>query len=169
MFLIKLLSYCNRSHVYIALIACLLTLFMVQSCKRTDNNNKTQKQEINQEAHTVKQDTTVEIKQKKNNSEPDIKVKTTYVAEVNGSTVAVPVKNINKPTTTTVSTQVDLTPIIKKLEPNWEIGIGVGFNGKEFPVSIQRNYKPNRAIEFIGIVDNKGKFSKGYVTHKWSF
>lgn len=116
----------------------------------------------------VKQKTKLEVTEKKTEKDPDVVVVTKYVAEVNGQRIEAPIKTTKDKTTATVNTTIDVTPMLNKMKPNWEIGAGVGTQ-KDFAISVQRNYKNNRSIEAIYILDNKGKFTRGYLLHKWSF
>lgn len=104
----------------------------------------------------VSQKDTLSATYKETKDAPDLVADTTYVAIINGNKVAVPVAtktnkvvNDNGATdiTATVTTEVDLTNLMPKA-PNWELGVGVGAHEGDMyiPVSLQRNYKRNRAV-----------------------
>lgn len=122
-------------------------------------------------------------------SEDDLVVSQTYVANINGEEVKVPIvpKKSNgtagKPASTnstlgtetqqgikaTVSQTIDLTPVLCRLKPNWELGVGYSNvnNSSYIPFSIQRNYNERCAVEFTVFVNKDGKTDGAMVQHKW--
>lgn len=121
-----------------------------------------------QETTSMTSSTTLEVT-KKVPKDPDLTVDTSYVAVVNGEKLEVPLKTTEK-TTTKVTTEVDMTPIVSKLTPKWEAGIGVSYHKKEVlpTISVQRNYRNDKAVEMsLFIKDNQIK--GGSLMHKWLF
>lgn len=130
--------------------------------------------------------TTISVANKKSEHSPDLEVKQTYVANINGKEVEVKVKDNEQPktpaasadatapvgTTATVSQTIDLTPFVDAMRPDWELGVGIGRNDSKtyIPVSLQRNYKYDRALLFEIHLDAHDRSVKGFeVQHKWSF
>lgn len=122
-------------------------------------------------------------------NEDDLVVSQTYVANINGEEVKVPIvpKKVSgtasKPTSTnstlgtqtqqgikaTVSQTIDLTPVLCRLKPNWELGVGYSnvSNHSYIPLSIQRNYNERCAVEMTVFVNKDGKADGAMVQHKW--
>ena len=75
--------------------------------------------------------TTLDVSPKQEPSAPDLVVDHSYVAVVNGEKLEVPLKTTDK-TTSKVTTVVDMTPIVSKLTPKWEAGIGVSYYNKKY-------------------------------------
>lgn len=114
-------------------------------------------------------DTTLEVSSKNDVTSPDLVVNHSYVAVVNGERLEVPLKTTDK-TSTKVTTVVDMTPIVSKMSPKWEAGIGVSYHKKEIlpTLSVQRNYQQGKAVEMsLFIKDNQIK--GGSLVHKWTF
>lgn len=100
--------------------------------------------------------------------EPDLEVSTKYVTKVNDKYIEVPTKTTYDRSTdkVIVRQEVEIPNVFKK---NWEVGVGVS-SDIEPVVSLQRNYKVDKAIELIVIIDKEqGKVSKGVLMHKWKF
>ena len=159
----------------ITLIVSLGLLISSRSCKSTEEI--IQKIEDKQKAVSS---ITLEVKEKDSPEAPDLIIKQIYTADINGEKITVPVKPVDKPsgslhspegTTAKVTQEVDLTPIVKKLQPNWEVGIGAGYHKEVYiPVSVQRNYKPKRAIAVeLHLDPSDKKISGTEVMHKWFF
>lgn len=126
--------------------------------------------------------TSVQVKPKDNQGDPDVVLSQTYVANINGEKVVVPVavpKRTNdtagKPISPTGSPQLqgqikqefDLTPLLSLVRPKWEVGAGVVCLQRKYygSVSIQRNYKHDKALEVTYVTD---RTTKGVmVQHKW--
>ena len=128
--------------------------------------------------------TSVQVVPKSDPGEEDLFVSQKYTAVINNEKVSVPiVKRVSntdiKPSGTggdanmdtqkvIVSQTVDLTPVLSKLQPTWELGLGYNYlDNKHYGcVSIQRNYKPNKALDLTcQIRDNKVKGVM--LQHKW--
>lgn len=112
--------------------------------------------------------TSVSIEKKTVETEPDLEVSTKYVTKVNDKYIEVPTKTTYDRSTdkVIVRQEVVIPNVFKK---NWEVGVGVS-SDIEPVVSLQRNYKVDKAIELIVIIDKeKGKVSKGVLMHKWKF
>ena len=69
----------------------------------------------------------------------------------------------------TVEQTIDLTPVLSKLRPSWELGAGVSYMNERayVPISIQRNYQADKALELTVLVDTDGKAKGAMVQHKW--
>lgn len=112
--------------------------------------------------------TSVSIEKKTVETEPDLEVSTKYVTKVNDKYIEVPTKTTYDRSTdkVIVRQEVEIPNVFKK---NWEVGVGVS-SDIEPVVSLQRNYKVDKAIELIVIIDKEqGKVSKGVLMHKWKF
>lgn len=123
-------------------------------------------------AATVQHTTQVSVSPKQAPSDPDMVLKQTYVAKVNGKTVQVPLKDGKVDgKTATVTQTIDVSALVKPLVPKWEIGIGVGHNGSTtyFPVSVQRNYKVGRGVEVEAHIGTDGQLKGAAIQHKWCF
>ena len=124
---------------------------------------------------------------KDNPNEEDLVLSNNYVAVINGEKVSVPIVKRTTGTTyqpdsagspandapqgvkATVEQTIDLTPVLSKLRPAWELGAGVSYVNKRtyVPVSIQRNYADDKALELTVLVDTDGKAKGAMVQHKW--
>lgn len=122
--------------------------------------------------------TTLETSPKTTPADPDVIVQSSYVAMVNGEKIEAPLKAVSKDdATATIKTTVDLTPLVKQMTPKWEVGVGVSYRDdnddsdkKVLPcVSVQRNYKHDKAVEMMFDVDTHGNVKGGSVLHKWLF
>lgn len=104
-------------------------------------------------------------------SDPDLVVSNRYVAKIDGKYVEAPVQTTKDTSTAVVSTTIDVTPLVKQMTPKWEAGVGVGCVGKEILpcVSLQRNYKQDKAVETVIQMDTQGHFKGASVIHKWRF
>lgn len=131
--------------------------------------------------------TGIHAETKDNPKEEDLVLSNKYVAVINGEKVSVPIVKrtagtINQPDSTsgsandappgvkaTVEQTVDLTPVLSKLRPSWELGAGVSYvNERTYvPISIQRNYQADKALELTVLVDTDGKAKGAMVQHKW--
>ena len=116
----------------------------------------------------ISSSTSVSIEKKTVETEPDLEVSTKYVTKVNDKYIEVPTKTTYDRSTdkVIVRQEVVIPNVFKK---NWEVGVGVS-SDIEPVVSLQRNYKVDKAIELIVIIDKEqGKVSKGVLMHKWKF
>lgn len=157
--------------VTLIVLHCILNLYM---CRTGNNNNNN----ITNNLDNNKIDTNVTATLKESPSEPDVTLTNTYVANVNGEILKIPVvtphelNSLDAKTTGKITQTIDLTPVINnmnnKYKKNWEVGIGYGIhNGKSYvPVEIQRNYKADKAISIEFHKTTKG--TQGYeIKHKW--
>lgn len=126
----------------------------------------------------ISESSQVSLVPKTHEEDPDVIVNRQFTAEVNGETVSIPHQSTKFPkgTQSVIKTDIDLTPVVKKLadseyKRNWEVGVGVGVShDRDFyvPLSVQRNYNYDRALEFqIGVT--KDHIENVQVTHKWKF
>ena len=112
----------------------------------------------------VKADTTVATAPKTSASDNDVEVTQVYRAEVNGRQLTIPIVNTGANlygTKGVIKQEIDLTPAIKQaaaverekakeeFKKNWEVGAGLGVHESNvyFPVTVQRNYAKDKAIE----------------------
>lgn len=127
--------------------------------------------------------TAISVTEKTKATDADLKLSQTYTADINGKVVTVPV--VSKATSATDSASdtatakapqatikqtIDLTPLLSELRPTWEIGVGYGkVDGVSYiPLSIQRNYAKDKAVEITVPLSLSEKNVKGVmVTHKW--
>lgn len=118
---------------------------------------------------SVSSSTTLEVLPKQEPSSPDLVVDHSYVAYVNGEKLEVPLKTTDK-TTSKVTTVVDMTPIVSKMTPKWEAGIGVSYYNKKIlpTISVQRNYQHDKAIE-MSLYLKGNQVKGGSLMHKWLF
>lgn len=118
---------------------------------------------------------TLIVTKKTTESEPDLIVSNKYVAKIDGKLVEAPLKDVSykdkNQTTATVSTTIDVTPLVKQMTPKWEVGVGVGYvDNAVLPcMTLQRNYKQHRAVEAVIQIDKTGNFKGASVIHKWRF
>jgi hypothetical protein len=119
---------------------------------------------------------TLSVTKKTTESEPDLIVSNKYVAKIDGKLVEAPIKDVSYKdnrdnTTTTVSTTIDVTPLVKQMTPKWEAGVGVGYvNNDVLPcMTLQRNYKHDKAVEAVIQIDTSGNFKGASLVHKWRF
>lgn len=169
--------------VTLIVLHCILNLYMCRT-GNNNNNNITNNLDNNKDNITATIDTNVTATLKESPSEPDVTLTNTYVANVNGEILKIPVvtphelNSLDAKTTGKITQTIDLTPVINnmnvmnnmnnKYKKNWEVGIGYGIhNGKSYvPVEIQRNYKADKAISIEFHKTTKG--TQGYeIKHKW--
>lgn len=118
---------------------------------------------------------TLSVTKKVTESDPDLIVSNKYVAKIDGKLVEAPIKNVSykdkNNTTATVSTTIDVTPLVKQMTPKWEAGVGVGYiNNDVLPcMTLQRNYKHDKAVEAVIQIDTSGNFKGASLVHKWRF
>lgn len=122
------------------------------------------------------------------NKEPNdvLVVHESLVASNGHRKVEVPIRNIkapiynpdNNPDTTnnktvTYENKIDVSALVRPLVPKWEIGTGVGTHrGNVYvPVSVQRDYKVDKAVRVEVHLDPKDRMApKGVeVQHIWKF
>lgn len=164
----------------VSLVGILLVIvgLLVFSCKNTDVHNgrtgdNVAKTEVANVPPNISADTAVTVRRKSTEHDPDLVVTQKYTASINGKKVSVPMVTSKDSTTATVTQSVDVTALVKPLLPRWEAGVGVGYDNDGFyvPVAIQRNYKPDRSLEFtIHLNPRDGmKPNGGSMIHKWHF
>lgn len=116
---------------------------------------------------------------------PDLAVNQTYVATINNKKVEVPITNVQAqgnttsaspasatPYTATVQQEVDITPLVNLMVPRWELGVGLGRHEGDtyIPVSMQRNYTYNKAVQLELHIDPSDQKVTGVeLQHKWRF
>lgn len=161
-------------------LGILITLIVsYTSVRRGENTNVHQPEtpKITTSKHTVTTQSTLSVTKKTTESEPDLIVSNKYVAKIDGKLVEAPMKNVsykdknNTTTTTTVSTTIDVTPLVKQMTPKWEAGVGIGYVDKDvLPcMTLQRNYKHDKAIEAVIQIDTDGNLKGASLIHKWRF
>lgn len=118
----------------------------------------------------------------------DLVLSQKYTAVINGEKVSVPIVKRTTGTTyqpdsanssnvpasqkdvkATVEQTIDLTPVLSRLRPSWELGTGLSYmnNRSYVPISIQRNYANDKALELTVLVNTDGKAEGAMVQHKW--
>lgn len=121
--------------------------------------------------------------QKTNPDDPDLVITQKYVANINGKKVEVPIVAKTAPTspaptgagnttTATLKQEIDVSPLVTKMIPKWEVGVGVGTQkdkGIYIPLSIQRNYEVSKGVQFEIHLDTSGKIVGTEIQHKWRF
>lgn len=113
----------------------------------------------------------------------DLVVTQKYVATINNKKVEVPVIDKTTPAsastasatsyTATLQQEVDITPLVAHMVPRWELGVGLGRQegGNTYiPVSVQRNYTYNKAVQVELHIDPRNQKVSGVeIQHKWRF
>ena len=124
-----------------------------------------------QETPGITTESTLKVTPKTTTSDPDLVVSNKYVAKVNDKYVEAPIHTTKDQSTAVVSTTIDVTPLVKQMTPRWEAGIGVGCVDKKLLpcVSLQRNYKQDKAVETVIQMDTHGNIKGASVIHKWRF
>lgn len=119
---------------------------------------------------------------KSSEGDPDLVVSQKYTAMINGEKVSVEVakgtaNTTGQPTSPSgspgaiqgqISQTIDITPLLSKLRPTWEIGVGYNYLDKKHYscVSLQRNYKPNRALDLTCQIQDK-QIKGIMIQHRW--
>ena len=118
---------------------------------------------------------TLSVTKKTTESEPYLIVSNKYVAKIDGKIVEAPIKDVSykdkNSTTTTVSTTIDVTPLVKQMTPKWEAGVGIGYVDNDvLPcMTLQRNYTHDKAVKAIIQIDTSGNLKGASLVHKWRF
>ena len=124
----------------------------------------------------------------------DLVIEHHYKATIDGETVNVPIRTVSNvngvnsspapsvPNTDNPSSlgntvsykqELDLTPLLSDYEhkKNWEVGAGVGCHDGDvyFPVSVQRNFSHDRAVEGVVHLSDSGSVTGGEVLYKHRF
>lgn len=171
----------HKTHILVLLAGCLIGGFVTYQYLDKQKAPTSRSSVPNALVST----TNVQVTTKSNGTDPDLKLTQKYVATINDKKVEVPIKNVvpeattsarpvgsATPYTAVVSQTIDLTPIAKAVSPNWEVGVGVGRYRSDtyVPLSLQRNYKNDKAICVELAVDPKDRQVKGWsIQHKWLF
>lgn len=138
------------------------------SVHRTQTSSKTPT------ASVLTGETSVSVAPKVSTAAADLVVKNGYVADINGERVEAPMVSSkdNSGTQATVTNTIDITPLVNQMTPKWEAGVGLEYNYNDKKVlpcmSLQRNYRNDRAVEIVVTVDNKN-IERGMLLHKWMF
>lgn len=159
------------------LLGVLITGLYFTSVRRGGNTNvhqpETPKTTTNKLPVTTQ--STLSVTKKVTESDPDLIVSNKYVAKIDGKLVEAPIKNVSykdkNSTTATVSTTIDVTPLVKQMTPKWEVGVGVGYVDNDILpcMTLQRNYKHDKAVEAVIQIDTSGNFKGASLVHKWRF
>lgn len=152
--------------------AVVLTFISVSFYQWTQVHNRENTEDNPQSL--ISTSSSLEVTQKSAAGEPDLVVSNRYVAEINGKRIEAPVATTVDQSTAKVTTEIDVSPLVDAAVPDWEVGTGVGCNvdGDVYiPVSIQRNYKPDRAVMVEVHLDPAERMQpKGVeIQHKWMF
>lgn len=161
----------------ILLVGVLITGLYFTSVRRDGNTNVHQSEtpKTTTSKLPVTTQSTLSVTKKTTESDPDLIVSNKYVAKIDGKLVEAPIKNVSykdkNNTTATVSTTIDVTPLVKQMTPKWEVGVGVGYIDKDvLPcMTLQRNYKHDKAVEAVIQIDTSGNFKGASLVHKWRF
>lgn len=161
------------------LLGVLITGLYFTSVRRGGNTNVHQPETSKTSTITSKlpvtTKSTLSVTKKTTESEPDLIVSNKYVAKIDGKLVEAPIKNVSykdkNSTTATVSTTIDVTPLVKQMTPKWEAGVGIGYVDNDvLPcMTLQRNYKHDKAVEAVIQIDTNGNFKGASLVHKWRF
>lgn len=161
----------------ILLVGVLITGLYFTSVRRGENTNvhHSETPKTTTSKLPVTTQSTLSVTKKTTESDPDLIVSNKYVAKIDGKLVEAPIKNVSykdkNNTTATVSTTIDVTPLVKQMTPKWEAGVGVGYIDKDvLPcMTLQRNYKHDKAVEAVIQIDTSGNFKGASLVHKWRF
>lgn len=160
------------------LIGVLITGMYFTSVRRGGNTNVHQPEtpKITTSKPTVTTKSTLSVTPKSTKSDPDLVVSNKYVAKIDGKLVEAPIiKDVSNTegNTAHVSTTIDVTPLVNKMTPKWEAGVGIGYvdrDGGVLPcMTLQRNYEHDKAVEAVIQIDTDGNFKGASVIHKWRF
>lgn len=159
------------------LLGVLITGLYFTSVRRGGNTNVHQPETPKTTSQLpVTTQSTLSVTKKTTESDPDLIVSNKYVAKIDGKLVEAPMKpdvsyKDKNSTTATVSTTIDVTPLVKQMTPKWEAGVGVGYIDKDvLPcMTLQRNYKHDKAVEAVIQIDTDGNFKGASLVHKWRF
>lgn len=163
--------------ILLVVVGVLIIGLYFTSVRRGENTNVHQPEtpKITTSKLPVTTQSTLSVTKKTTESEPDLIVSNKYVAKIDGKLVEAPMKNVSykdkNNTTTTVSTTIDVTPLVKQMTPKWEAGVGIGYVDNDvLPcMTLQRNYKHDKAVEAVIQIDTSGNFKGASLVHKWRF
>lgn len=115
----------------------------------------------------------------------DLVIEHHYKATIDGEVVNVPIHTVGNAVPTgsntpsslgssvSFSQELDLTPLLSDYEhkTNWEVGAGVGCHDGDvyFPVSVQRNFSHDIAVEGVVHLSDSGSVNGGEVLYKHRF
>lgn len=170
----------NKTTIRYILAGILLGVLIIglyfTSVRRGENTNVHQPEtpKITTSKPTVTTQSTLSVTKKTTESEPDLIVSNKYVAKIDGKLVEAPIiKDVSNTegNTAHVSTTIDVTPLVKQMTPKWEAGVGVSYvDNAVLPcMTLQRNYKHDKAVEAVIQIDTSGNFKGASVIHKWRF
>lgn len=163
--------------ILLVVVGVLIIGLYFTSVRRGENTNVHQPEtpKITTSKLPVTTQSTLSVTKKTTESEPDLIVSNKYVAKIDGKLVEAPMKNVSykdkNSITTTVSTTIDVTPLVKQMTPKWEAGVGIGYVDNDvLPcMTLQRNYKHDKAVEAVIQIDTSGNFKGASLVHKWRF
>ena len=173
----------TKRAIIIGVILCLITIAVMFF--RHNRDNEVEKPSVSSPSATIQSN--LVVTEKTSEDDPDLKVSQTYKAIINNQEIEVPV-SASTPSKTTASSsaatgtpgntaslrqEIDVTPIVRRLVPDWELGVGIGKqrDGDVYiPVSIQRNYETHKGLQMELHVDPKDQKIDGIeIQHKWRF
>jgi hypothetical protein len=169
--LTNLKEYIAAHKVYCVLITIIFIILLALSISRylKVSTPTTQAPKVDPEiVQTYTVDSTLTAKSKDTSSDPDVILKQTYIAEINGKRVEVPVVNAKaeEDSQGTIMQEVNIQPVVdlaikdakESVKKNWEAGAGVYVHASEVlpMVSIQRNYSTTHAVEVQLAGDREG-------------
>ena len=121
--------------------------------------------------------TSLSVTPKDSPEAPDLAVNQKYVevpitnVQAQGNTTSASPTSAT-PYTATVQQEVDITPLVNLMVPRWELGVGLGRHESDtyIPVSMQRNYTYNKAVQLELHIDPSDQKVTGVeLQHKWRF
>lgn len=140
--------------------------------------------------NTIDSVSSLTVTPKKDDNDNDLLITHTYKATIDGEVVNIPIRTVPNTVSNSVPDSVypsdslysgntvsykqelDLTPLVKDYEKkkNWEIGTGIGVHDNDvyIPISLQRNFSKDKALECIVQVEDKG-ITGGEVLYKKRF
>lgn len=128
--------------------------------------------------NTIDSVSSLTVTPKKDDNDNDLLITHTYKATIDNEVVKIPVRTVptysSTPNSDTVTfkQELDITPLVKDYEKkkNWEIGTGIGVHDNDvyIPISLQRNFSKDKALECIVQVEDKG-ITGGEVLYKKRF
>lgn len=174
----------TKRAIIIGVILCLIITAAVMFF--IHRNNEVEKPSVSSSPSATIQSNLV-VTEKTSEDDPDLRVSQTYKAIINNQEIEVPVSASTTSKTTASSSaatgtpgntaslrqEIDVTPIVRQLVPDWELGVGIGKqkDGDVYiPVSIQRNYETHKGLQVELHVDPKDQKIDGIeIQHKWRF
>ncbi len=127
--------------------------------------------------NTIDSVSSLTVTPKKDDNDNDLFITHTYKATIDNEVVKIPVRTVPSSSapnsdTVTFKQELDITPLVKDYEKkkNWEIGTGIGVHDNDvyIPISLQRNFSKDKALECIVQVEDKG-ITGGEVLYKKRF